>query len=372
MTLAHGTDRLESPRLVMRRIAPDDLPFFTRLHALPKVAEHLYREGRPRSPEETKAWMEYTLASYEQLALGYLAVVRKKDGALIGRCGLMDLVVESAAPEHGVRRGWFGREQAPAGVALTFETELGYTFDPAVWGQGFATEAARGVRDYAREVLRLSYAVSAILPSNARSRRVAERSGARAAGQMEVVGLTWDRYVWPLDTGGAPHAPAGHRRPAIGRDINMDATKGFVVPAGGGKHLDMAAPGRFAALKLVGHETNESIMLFEKTVPVDTKSLFHLHRDSDEVAWVLAGEITFKIGDEVTVGGPGTCAFFPRNVPHAWKSTGSETGRVLFMYTPAAAGGYVEELLNHRPINDDERNQLRDRYHWEVVGPNPL
>jgi hypothetical protein len=28
--------------------------------------------------------------------------------------------------------------------------------------------------------------------------------------------------------------------------------------------------------------------------------------------------------------------------------------------------------LNHRPINDDERNQLRDRYHWEVVGPNPL
>ena len=74
----------------------------------------------------------------------------------------------------------------------------------------------------------------------------------------------------------------------------MDATKGFVVPAGGGKHLDMAAPGRFAALKLLGHETNESIMLFEETVPVGTKSLFHLHRDSDEVAWVLAGEITFK------------------------------------------------------------------------------
>ena len=78
----------------------------------------------------------------------------------------------------------------------------------------------------------------------------------------------------------------------------MTATKGLVVPAGGGKHLDMTAPGRFAALKLLGHETNESIMLFEETVPVGTKSLFHLHRDSDEVAWVL-GEITFKIGDEL-------------------------------------------------------------------------
>jgi RimJ/RimL family protein N-acetyltransferase len=122
---------------------------------------------------------------------------------LIGRCGLMDLVVESATPEHGIRRGWFGREQAPAGVALTFETELGYTLDPAVWGEGFATEAAGCVRDYARDVLRLPYTISAILPQNARSRRVAERSGARAAGQMDVVGLSWDRYLWPLATGGA-------------------------------------------------------------------------------------------------------------------------------------------------------------------------
>ena len=135
MTLAHGTDRLESARLVLRRIAPDDLPFFTRIHALPEVAEHLYPGGRPRSPEETAAWLQTTLASYEQLALGYLAVLRKDDGALIGRCGLTDLAVESAAAEHGIHRGWFGRAQAPAGVALTFECELGYTFDPAVWGQ---------------------------------------------------------------------------------------------------------------------------------------------------------------------------------------------------------------------------------------------
>jgi putative ABC transport system substrate-binding protein len=44
-----------------------------------------------------------------------------------------------------------------------------------------------------RDVLRLSYTISAILPQNARSRRVAERSGARAAGQMHVV-------VYPLST----------------------------------------------------------------------------------------------------------------------------------------------------------------------------
>jgi len=203
MTLAHSTDRLESARLVLRRITPDDLPFFTRLHALPEVAQYLYPEGRPRSPEEAARWLQGTLASYEQLALGQLAVLRKEDGALIGRCGLTDLVVVSVAPEHGIRKGWFGRAQAPAGVALTFECELGYTFDPAVWRQGFATEAVRCVRDYARDVLLLSYAISAILPQNARSRRVAERFGVRAAGQMEVVGRVFDRYVWLLATGGA-------------------------------------------------------------------------------------------------------------------------------------------------------------------------
>jgi quercetin dioxygenase-like cupin family protein len=164
-----------------------------------------------------------------------------------------------------------------------------------------------------------------------------------------------------------------HESSATGKDISMKATKGFVVPAGGGTHLDMGAPGRFAALKLLGHETNESIMLFEETVPAGTKSLFHLHRDSDEVAWVIDGEITFKIGDEVSVGGPGTCAFFPRNVPHAWKNSGSDTGRVLFLYTPASAGRYVEDLPKIRRIDDaEERAKVRERYHWEVVGPNPL
>src|SRR5258705_7639679 len=207
MTLAHGTDRLESARLVLRRIAPADLPFFTHIHALPEVARHLYPGGRPRSPEETAAWLQYTLASYERLALGYLAVLRKDDGALIGRCGLMDLVVESAAPEHGPRRGWFGREEAPAGVALTFECELGYTLDPAVWGQGFATEAARCVRDYARDVLRRSYAISAILPQNTPPPRVAPRSGAPARRPIDGVGVMWDRYVWPLAAGGVAQLP---------------------------------------------------------------------------------------------------------------------------------------------------------------------
>jgi mannose-6-phosphate isomerase-like protein (cupin superfamily) len=95
---------------------------------------------------------------------------------------------------------------------------------------------------------------------------------------------------------------------------NMEA-KGFVVPPGGGAVWDME-PGRSAALKLVGGQTAESVMLFEETAPPGTATDFHLHHDSDEVAYVLSGEITFLIGDKVTVGGPGSCAFMPRTVPH--------------------------------------------------------
>jgi quercetin dioxygenase-like cupin family protein len=138
-------------------------------------------------------------------------------------------------------------------------------------------------------------------------------------------------------------------------DRDMTTAKGFVAPTGGGKRLDSPAPGRFFDLKLLGHETGESIMMFEETLPAGTASLHHLHRDSDEVAWVLAGEITFKIGDEVTSGGPGTCAFMPRDIPHAWKVTGSETARALFLYTPAAAGGYIEALTERR--NNRRRTQ---------------
>ncbi len=149
--------------------------------------------------------------------------------------------------------------------------------------------------------------------------------------------------------------------------------KGFVVPPGGGAVWDME-PGRSAALKLVGGQTAESVMLFEETAPPGTATDFHLHHDSDEVAYVLSGEITFLIGDKVTVGGPGSCAFMPRTVPHAWKSTGAETGRVLFLYTLADAGRLFEEGVGH-PIasfRDGEFEALARRHRWEVVGPPPL
>ena len=149
-------------------------------------------------------------------------------------------------------------------------------------------------------------------------------------------------------------------------------TKGIVIPAGGGKHCE-DTPGRFFDLKLLADQTGGSIMLFEETVPEGTKSTHHFHHDSDEVVWVLEGEFSFKIGDEVFTGGPGTCAFLPRKVPHAWKNNGPGTGRAVFLYTPGNAGRLIEERIGReQPLSEDERGRVLERHRWEVIGPNPL
>jgi len=151
--------------------------------------------------------------------------------------------------------------------------------------------------------------------------------------------------------------------------------QGIVVAPGDGA-VSSFTPGRSITIKLTGEATADSIMLFEEVVPAGTKSTFHLHHDCDEIAYVLAGEITFLIGEEVSVGGPGTTAFIPRGAPHAWKSTGAETGKVLFCYTPAQAGALIEEQQrtkrNFNSMSKAELAAFLDHHRWEILGPSPL
>lgn len=151
--------------------------------------------------------------------------------------------------------------------------------------------------------------------------------------------------------------------------------KGFVVPAGRGTVWNIA-PGRSAALKMLTGETAESVTMFEEVAPANTDTPLHLHHDSDEIAYILSGEITFKIGDQVTIGGAGTCAFMPRGLAHAWKNTGTEPGCLLFLYTPADAGTFFEEAAEiNRPLSSMSDQEIAEAFQchgWEVVGPPPF
>jgi hypothetical protein len=98
----------------------------------------------------------------------------------------------------------------------------------------------------------------------------------------------------------------------------------------------------------------------------------HLQIGHASIAACLVAVLGAASGMVPTPASPGTCAFMPRHIPHAWKNIDSETGRVLFLYTPAEAGGLIEALSEGRPIDKEEWPKLYERHRWEVVGPNPL
>ena len=134
--------------------------------------------------------------------------------------------------------------------------------------------------------------------------------------------------------------------------------------------------GRAVTIKLRGSETGGGLMMFEQTLPAGTKSTLHLHRDCDEVAYVLEGELTFLIGEARTVRGPGGSAFMPRGVRHAWKNTDARAGRALFLYTPARAGSLIEEQertgRKFSAMTERELADLLERHGWALLGPSPL
>ena len=59
------------------------------------------------------------------------------------------------------------------------ELEIGYRLDPEYWGAGFATEAARAVRDHAFRDLKAERVISLIVPENIASECVALKNGMR-------------------------------------------------------------------------------------------------------------------------------------------------------------------------------------------------
>jgi [ribosomal protein S5]-alanine N-acetyltransferase len=198
MTLARDTDSLESERLILRRITWSDLDYFAYIHADPDVARYI-GAGHPRPRGETERWLGDILASYATSNLGQLAVVRKDDGAVIGRCGLSDAAIAQTYDDGAMRKGWFFSAQVPDGIPVNLLPELGYTFGRASWGQGYASEAAGCVFNYARISLPFRDIMSVIHADNRASLAVAQKFGVTFTDQVELAGRPFDRYHWPMD-----------------------------------------------------------------------------------------------------------------------------------------------------------------------------
>ena len=146
------TDRLVTERLVLRRPGPADWPAWHAFYASPRSS---FIGGGKGPVQASFRGFASVLGHWQFRGWGLWAVTRHGDDTAIGLVG----------PWYPI--GW------P-------ETEIGWMiWEEALEGTGLAREAALAVRDDAFSRLGWSTAVSYIDPENGRSRKLAERLGAR-------------------------------------------------------------------------------------------------------------------------------------------------------------------------------------------------
>ena len=140
---------LETQRLRLRAMTPADWPAYAALMRSPRAAFM----GGPHADRVAWGVFCHDVAGWSLFGMGALMADRRDTGATGGQVGI------SRGP-------------------LFPEPELGWFLYDGHEGQGYATEAARALRDWAFDTARLPTLVSYMDPENHASAAVARRLGA--------------------------------------------------------------------------------------------------------------------------------------------------------------------------------------------------
>jgi RimJ/RimL family protein N-acetyltransferase len=161
-------DTLESNRLVLRPMLESDFDLLYRIFTDLKVMATFNHP--PFTHEQMERWLKRNLDHQNEFGYGLFSVILKETGELIGDCGLEQMEDMGAA-------------------------ELGYDFRSDFWNQGYATEAALAVRDYAFDVLGLPQLISLIRAGNLASKRVAEKVGMTLIEEFTRYNIQYWKYA---------------------------------------------------------------------------------------------------------------------------------------------------------------------------------
>jgi RimJ/RimL family protein N-acetyltransferase len=158
----------ETDRLLLRHLILDDLDKLFALYQDAEIRQY-FPEGI-LSYEDTKEELEWHMNGHpEYPELGLWATIHKGTGKFIGRCGLLPWEIDGK-----------------------LEVEIAYLLDKSFWGQGLATEAAKGILRYGFETLKLSRLICLIDPENIASQNVAKRIGMTL--ERRVDGIAGDKF----------------------------------------------------------------------------------------------------------------------------------------------------------------------------------
>lgn len=98
-------------------------------------------------------------------------------------------------------------------------------------------------------------------------------------------------------------------------------------------------------VRLSSDDTDGAFSLLEYTAPPGGPSpALHVHEETDEVIFVLDGELQCTIMEETVTAGPGGTVWIPRGSPHTFEVAGSREVWFLLLYSPAGFEGYFEEM----------------------------
>ncbi|HET8547063.1 MAG TPA: GNAT family N-acetyltransferase [Bryobacteraceae bacterium] len=152
---------IETERLLLREMSPDDLDIIAPMLADPDVMRFW---PRPYTREETVRWIERWVHDYAEYGCGYWLMLEKAGLRPAGQAGLVMLTIDGV--------------HAPS---------LGYIVDKRFWNRGYATEAASACLEWA--LARWPVVITPIRPENAPSLRVAEKLGLKEERRTMYAGF---------------------------------------------------------------------------------------------------------------------------------------------------------------------------------------
>ena len=152
---------IHTERLVLRRWKEQDGDAFAAINSDPEVMEHF---PGVLSREESDQMILRMELHFEEFGYGLWAVDIRWADRLIGFCGL------SVPTFH---------------THFTPAVEIGWRFARDVWGNGYATEAARAAVDFGFEHADLEQILSWTIPANERSQGVMTRLGMERAPDLD-------------------------------------------------------------------------------------------------------------------------------------------------------------------------------------------
>jgi mannose-6-phosphate isomerase-like protein (cupin superfamily) len=144
------------------------------------------------------------------------------------------------------------------------------------------------------------------------------------------------------------------------------------TPAGGGPGLKLKVvpdvPGKVKVL-LRGPDSGGALAVVDNVVPAGAKGPPLHHHDFDEAFYILAGEATFRLGDELVTRHAGELVFAPRGAHHAFANQSGADIRWLLICAPAGFERYFQRMAAKQAGVDPPPEALEPWPEVTVVGP---